>query len=201
MMIKRCRHMAKTKCHLISCPWHPLETIFWLDFDRNLIIKVHLTTSQHCMGWWFDTEQATHHYLYQWWRSLHIDICRGVQQTMFERNLEVRSPLVVFVVGGFAFSQKNNALCVTICNNRVWCVSSGYQHWCPKSLGIALPNMNSSATQIKAQNHLIVILWSCHIIQHLLSHTISVMASHNFYAVHFYCIFLNKNCCPFIQFH
>ena len=121
--------------------------------------------------------------------------------TKNERNLEVRSPLVVFVVGGFAFSQKNNALCVTICNNRVWCVSSGYQHWRPKSLGIALPNMNSSVTQIKAQNHLIVILWSCHIIQHLLSHTISVMASHNFYTVHFYCIFLNKNCCPFIQFH
>ena len=62
-------------------------------------------------------------------------------------------------------SHTDTALCVAIYSHLLWCVSFRCPRWRPKSLRIALPNTNWSATQIKAQNHLIAILSSCHVMK------------------------------------
>ena len=40
---------------------------FWLKFHWNLFIRVKLTIFQHWFRWWLGADQATSHYLNQWW--------------------------------------------------------------------------------------------------------------------------------------
>ena len=40
---------------------------FWIKFHWSLFIRVQLTISQHWLRWRLGTDQATSHYLNQWW--------------------------------------------------------------------------------------------------------------------------------------
>ena len=40
---------------------------FWLKFHWSLFLVVQLTISQHWLGLWLGADQATSHYLKQWW--------------------------------------------------------------------------------------------------------------------------------------
>ena len=40
---------------------------FHLRFHRNLFLRFELTIFQHCFRWWLGADQATSHYLNQWW--------------------------------------------------------------------------------------------------------------------------------------
>ena len=40
---------------------------FRLRFHWSLFLRVQLTIFQHWFRWWLDADQATSHYLYQWW--------------------------------------------------------------------------------------------------------------------------------------
>ena len=40
---------------------------FWLKFHWSLFLGVQLTISQHWFRWWLGADQATSHYLNQWW--------------------------------------------------------------------------------------------------------------------------------------
>ena len=40
---------------------------FWLKFHWSLFIWVQLTIFQHWFRWWLGADQATSHYLNQWW--------------------------------------------------------------------------------------------------------------------------------------
>ena len=48
---------------------------FWLKFHWCLFIKPQLTIFQHWFGLWLGAEQATSHYLNQWWPSSTTHIC------------------------------------------------------------------------------------------------------------------------------
>ena len=41
--------------------------VFWLKFHWRLFLRVQLTIYQHWFRKWLDTDQATSHYLSQWW--------------------------------------------------------------------------------------------------------------------------------------
>ena len=40
---------------------------FWLKFHWSKCLGVHLTIFQHWFRWWLGADQATSHYLNQWW--------------------------------------------------------------------------------------------------------------------------------------
>ena len=40
---------------------------FWLKFHWSLFLRVQLTIFQHWFRWWLGADQATSHYLNQWW--------------------------------------------------------------------------------------------------------------------------------------
>ena len=40
---------------------------FWLKFHWSLFLRVQLTIFQHMFRWWIGADQATSHYLNQWW--------------------------------------------------------------------------------------------------------------------------------------
>ena len=40
---------------------------FWLKFHLSLFLRVQLTIFQHCFIYWLGADQATSHYLNQWW--------------------------------------------------------------------------------------------------------------------------------------
>ena len=48
---------------------------FRLKFHWSLFLKVQLTIFQHWFRLWLDAEQATSHYLNQWWPSSTTHIC------------------------------------------------------------------------------------------------------------------------------
>ena len=48
--------------------------VFWFKF-QSLFLRIQLTISQCCFRRWHDTEQATSHYLNQWWPSPLLHIC------------------------------------------------------------------------------------------------------------------------------
>ena len=48
---------------------------FQLGFHRNLFLSFQLTVSQHWCRWWLGADQATNHYLNQWWSCLLMHIC------------------------------------------------------------------------------------------------------------------------------
>ena len=48
---------------------------FSLKFHWNLFPKVQWTINQHWITWWFGGDQATSHYLNQWWFILLTHIC------------------------------------------------------------------------------------------------------------------------------
>ena len=49
--------------------------VFWLKFHWSLFLKVQSTIFQHWFRWWLVAEQATNHYLNQWWHSSTTHIC------------------------------------------------------------------------------------------------------------------------------
>ena len=48
---------------------------FWLTFHWSLFLRVQLTIFQHWFRWWLGAQQATSHYLNQWWPSSTKNIC------------------------------------------------------------------------------------------------------------------------------
>ena len=50
-------------------------TKLWFKFHWNMFSGVQLTISQHWFRWWLGAEQATSHYLNQWWPSSLTHIC------------------------------------------------------------------------------------------------------------------------------
>ena len=47
----------------------------WFKIHWSLFLRFQLTIYQHWFGYWLGAEQATSHYLNQWWPSLLTDIC------------------------------------------------------------------------------------------------------------------------------
>ena len=48
---------------------------FGFKFHWNLFLMVKLIIFQHCFRWWLGANQATSHYLNQWWPRLPMHIC------------------------------------------------------------------------------------------------------------------------------
>ena len=46
-----------------------------ISLNGNLFLRLKLTIFQHWFRWWLDVDQATSHYLRQWWSSLLTHIC------------------------------------------------------------------------------------------------------------------------------
>ena len=55
----------QTTC-LNAFSWMKLYKFQW-KFHWGLFLKVQLTIPQHWLRWWLDADQATSHYLHQWW--------------------------------------------------------------------------------------------------------------------------------------
>ena len=41
--------------------------LFWFEFHWSVFLRIQLTISHHWLRWWLGAEQATSHYLKQWW--------------------------------------------------------------------------------------------------------------------------------------
>ena len=48
--------------------------LIWLKFHWNMFTMVQITTSQRWFRKWLNVEQATSHYLYQWWSGHRFNI-------------------------------------------------------------------------------------------------------------------------------
>ena len=62
-------------------------TILWMKiveflfkFHWSLFLRVWLTISQYWFRWWLGKVQAPSHYLNQWWPSLQMNKCTGLQR-------------------------------------------------------------------------------------------------------------------------
>ena len=53
---------------------------FQLQFHWSLFLRVQLTTFKHWFRWWLGADQATSHYLNQWWHRLPTHICITLPQ-------------------------------------------------------------------------------------------------------------------------
>ena len=60
---------------------------FQLGFHRNLFLSFQLTVSQHWCRWWLGADQATNHYLNQWWSCLLMHIC--ITRPQWVQNFKV----------------------------------------------------------------------------------------------------------------
>ena len=54
--------------------WVKMYEFSW-SFNKILFLRFELTIFQHWFRWWLGTDQATSHYLDQWWFILLMHIC------------------------------------------------------------------------------------------------------------------------------
>ena len=60
--------------NVISFSWTKIF-LFWLKFHWSLFPSVQIKIIHNWFRKWLDAEQATSHYLYQWWPSLLMHLC------------------------------------------------------------------------------------------------------------------------------
>ena len=71
---------------------------FRIKFHWSLFIRVQLTISQHWFRWWLGADQATSHYLNQWWldyRRIYASLGLNELTSWMSTNIQQRTMVVI----------------------------------------------------------------------------------------------------------
>ena len=93
----RISHWGRDKMTTFSRAFSSMKiVVFWLNFHWNMFARIQLTIIQHWFRWWLGADQATSHYLNQWWLIYrHIYASLGLNEIC--KWKQWRTPCLFFV--------------------------------------------------------------------------------------------------------
>ena len=123
--------------------------VFGFKFHWNMIPMVQLK-SHHWFRWWSGTDQATNHYLNQWWPSLLMYICTTWPICMYEGKKSLLKNEMPFIIveNCINIGKKDH------CYHDLWpfALEMVYNISSPHAWIVSVPNMNQIC-QIDITSH------------------------------------------------